>query len=235
MFTATGFSQQDIVKDGLLVWLDANDKTSYPGTGTLWRDLSKTYSSGSLDNGTTYNTPNGGYFLFDGSDDKITLTDSSFAIGTSDFTVDIYCYRNSATANFYSGIMGQGGTDGTIGINITDRTCWVGSSGVVNGIGNNSFKNFTDNKWIHVIFQRQTVGGTTTYSLKQDTVDVLTPTTYGSALSINGTSIVLGQRYYNNFGFPWGGYLASYKFYNRALTQSEILQNYNALKSRFGL
>ena len=38
MFTATGFSQQDIVKDGLVLWLDANDKTSYPGTGTVWRD-----------------------------------------------------------------------------------------------------------------------------------------------------------------------------------------------------
>ena len=40
MFTAVGYNQQDIVKNGLVFWVDANDKTSYPGTGTTWYDIS---------------------------------------------------------------------------------------------------------------------------------------------------------------------------------------------------
>jgi len=76
MFTPTAFSSQDIVRDGLVLWLDANDKTSYPGTGTVWRDLSLSGNIGTLTNGPTFDSANGGSIVFDGSNDYVRIPNS---------------------------------------------------------------------------------------------------------------------------------------------------------------
>jgi hypothetical protein len=96
MFVATGFNQQDIVKDGLVLWLDANDKTSYSGTGTTWTDLSRGRNSGTLTNGPTFNSGSGGSIVFDGVDDYVTGSNSTnFAFGSGDFTVLTWAYFNT--------------------------------------------------------------------------------------------------------------------------------------------
>jgi hypothetical protein len=91
MFTLPAFNQQDIVKDGLVLWLDANDKTSYPGTGTTWRDLSRTASTGSLTNGPTFNSGSGGSIVFDGVDDYVEFGDI-LDLGINSMTVNQWLY-----------------------------------------------------------------------------------------------------------------------------------------------
>ena len=59
---------ENIVTDGLIFRVDAGDENSYPGTGTTWTDVING-NNGSIDNGTAYNSAEGGYFDFDGVDD----------------------------------------------------------------------------------------------------------------------------------------------------------------------
>lgn len=58
-----------IVTDGLVLCLDAANPKSYPGSGTVWSDLSGNGNNGTLVNGVGYNSNNGGYLTFDGSND----------------------------------------------------------------------------------------------------------------------------------------------------------------------
>ena len=67
----------DIVTDGLVLALDAASERSYPGTGTTWTDLSGNSIDGTLTNGPTFSSGNGGSFLFDNDDDYVSLGASS--------------------------------------------------------------------------------------------------------------------------------------------------------------
>ena len=63
-----------IVTDGLVLYLDAANNRSYPGTGTTWSDLVGS-NNGTLNNGPTFSGANGGSIVFDGSDDYINMGD----------------------------------------------------------------------------------------------------------------------------------------------------------------
>lgn len=60
-----------IVKNGLIFNLDAADRNSYPGSGTTWSDISGNGNNGTLTNGPTFSSDNGGVIVLDGSNDYI--------------------------------------------------------------------------------------------------------------------------------------------------------------------
>ena len=66
-----------IVTDGLVLALDAANAKSYPGSGTTWSDLSGNRNTGTLTNGPTFNSGNGGGIVFDGVDDYVDCGNSS--------------------------------------------------------------------------------------------------------------------------------------------------------------
>ena len=72
MFSPISVLKESIVTDGLVLWVDANDKTSYPGSGTIWKDLTTNGYTGTLTNGPTYSSTDGGSIVFDGVDDHVT-------------------------------------------------------------------------------------------------------------------------------------------------------------------
>ena len=83
-----------IVTDGLVLCLDAASKRSYPGTGTTWTDL-KGVNNGTLTNGPTFDSANGGSIVFDGSNDQVIGTNSellSFGDGSSDSPFSLSCW-----------------------------------------------------------------------------------------------------------------------------------------------
>ena len=80
-----------IVTDGLVFCVDAGDKMSYPGAGTTWTDLSKNRNNGTLTNGPTFNSANGGSISLDGSNDYISV--GSFNEDSSqDLSVMVWVY-----------------------------------------------------------------------------------------------------------------------------------------------
>jgi hypothetical protein len=90
---AVEYSTGKIVTNGLVLSLDAADRNSYPGTGTSWFDMSGNGNTGTLTNGPTYSTNNGGIFGFV-SDDFVTIPENS-ALNTQTPSVEVWVKTNS--------------------------------------------------------------------------------------------------------------------------------------------
>ena len=93
-----------IVKDGLVLHLDAAKLDSYPRVGTTWTDLSGNVNNGILTNGLIFNSGNGGYFILDGTDDYVSLnspTQLQFT-NTQPFTLSFWCMWTEPSLNVSS-------------------------------------------------------------------------------------------------------------------------------------
>ena len=227
-------TQVTIVTSGLELLLDAGNTASYPGTGITWTDLSGNGRTGTLTNGPTYNSTNGGSIVFDGTNDIVTgsIPTSVFA---SAHTVSCWFYRtvaagwsgvfsNNVTTNSSSSITFFG--DGqSLGVAQNDVSATV----VVNvNLGADHL-----NKWIYatVVYSGTTNGSSVSmYAYKEGALLTGTGNLY---YTLNqSASYDIGR--HSSGGNYFTGRIPHVAVYNRALTTSEIEQNYNALKSRFG-
>jgi hypothetical protein len=77
----------NIISNGLVLNLDASNTISYAGSGTTWTDLSGSGNHGTLINSPTYNSSNGGYFVFNGSTQYVSFTPTKLPTGTSDRSI----------------------------------------------------------------------------------------------------------------------------------------------------
>jgi hypothetical protein len=100
MFYPFSSGQEDIVKDGLVLWLDAGDRTSYPGGGTVWRDLTPNANNGTLINWPTFNSLNGGNIVFDGADDyaEISVRNTNLEFQPTDKYSCMVFYKSPPTS-----------------------------------------------------------------------------------------------------------------------------------------
>ena len=235
------------VEDGLVLSLDAADRNSYVSGSTTWFDLSGNNNSGSLVNGPTFNTGSLGSIVFDGSDDYINIPhNSSFNFGGGAFTISLVISSNQLET--YTAYVKKGGPQEWQ----NSPAGWYASSG--NGE--------TDLSWYWVFAdgsQHTEITPFSTFSKTNDTFPLnfftITRNSSGaftrswngsyetlSTVPIIGTSTWTAS--FDNSSDIWIGrgrqnYLngssAICRIYNRALSQAEILQNYNAQKARFGL
>lgn len=227
-----------IVRDGLVLYLDAANPKSYPGSGTTWNDLSGNGNNGTLINGPTFSTDNNGNIVFDGVNDSVTILNPSNLLTTYNesitYETNIYIPSSSTWSNGFFG-------------NIISR----GTYGGFNGLGKSSIDN------VIVAYYRGNTSG-----VAQATSTITRDTWYHCVSIWNGTSALLyingelksistvelvggpeetlitigGARALGgNVGLPFEGEITFIKIYNRALTPEEIQQNYNATKGRFNL
>lgn len=231
MFTSTAFSSQDIVRDGLVLWLDANDKTSYPGSGTVWRDLSRGGNNGILTNGPTFNYANGGSIVFDGVDDySWPLNDlTTLPSGDSNRTMTYWIYPLSVTSTLLTQIAGWG-----LNTNPGSLFCgiiWSNGKAGIWGTSNNymSTHDITINSWQQITYVK-TPGTIICY--KNGVADS------GGGYSLNtvaNSRPYIGRVFNSSIYNYYNGRISNFQIYNRALTAQEVSQNFNATKSRFGL
>jgi len=234
------FHSPSIVTSGLVLCLDAGNTKSYPGSGTTWTDLSGTGNNGTLVNTPTYNSS--GYFDFDYTQSENATFSSSSSLqflNRSPYTLEAWVYptRNPG-ANNWTGIFDR--EDSSIGSRDGYNVYFLGSAGtntyffterfVAGTVANPSVtlvQSVTVNNWSHIV---ATYDGTT-LSLYRNGSLVGTPATSTGNITNTSKTLTIGVRGGNYFG----GRISSAKIYNRALTASEIQQNFNALKGRFGL
>jgi hypothetical protein len=217
-----------IVTNGLLMSLDAADRNSYVSGSTTWFDLSGNNNSGSLINGPIFNTGSFGNIVFDGADDHIN---TSYSSSLSDFSLAVWFKStdstNAASAriidkNFSTGFWTGKNTSGT-------ANSWGGGviqSGPPYGI----FIPLNDGVWNYMVQVRQG----TSYTLYGNGITNTTSTTIPSSI-LNSEKIFIGSTNNNLVGYYFKGSIGLVHLYNRALSPLEVLQNYNAQKSRFGL
>ena len=215
-----------IVTDNLVLCLDAANTKSYPGSGTTWYDMSSRNRNSTLTNGPTFSTDNLGCFDFDGGNDYVNLnfvfTQSSSA---NSYTVVTAAKLDTSSTNkrqiFSSD---NGGFDwgyGTVGGSNSVYSIFTGSN-QVNGSS-------MDTNW-H-IFTGQWSSSFGTRLWVDDNLDIDT-STIGYDSSINAQTN-LGRN--PSYGEYFNGKIAFCLIYEKALTETEIKQNYYALKGRFGL
>jgi len=205
-----------IVTDGLTNYFDAGNTKSYPGSGTTWYNLIPGGVNGTLTNGPTYSSVNGGVIALDGVNDYIyiplNLSTSNYTIMGAARYVVVGGRTFSALTNNW--LMGHWG--GTTENYYAEG--WVSSVGA--GTGDTNWRiyaatgNYSGDSW------EMYVNGQLTVS----------PNTGGSA-GPNGFAIgsVGGTSEFSN------SHISNLLIYNRVLTASEVSQNFNALRGRYGI
>lgn len=219
----------DIVQDGLVLELDAADRNSYPGSGTTWRDISNTGNNGTLTNGPTFDSLNQGSIVFDGTDDYVDIPNNSTVNISTTITLEAWVYptKNSGVQNV---ICKSSLSQNTGYIYPRTNDGWVNSIFYLH-IGGWQTLSATWpglNNWYHTV---GTYDGATMI-IYINGVQAATRSQSGT-ITTNTNYLALGQQ--PGYGEYYGGRLAEARMYTRALSATEITQNYNAMRTRFNL
>ena len=213
-----------ITTNGLVLCLDAASTKSYPGSGTTWFDRSGNRNDGVLTNGPTFSSTNGGSIVFDGTNDCVVVNNNASILSSTAYTKIAWFYTTSfSTANNII----SGGNSG-------QHAFWLAGGNKLNAGHNGS--------WSAVV-------STTTLSLSTWYFGAVTfNTTSGWVLYLNGVSeatngstttftgngeILLGA--YSTGANVFTGRIACGLVYNRVLSATEINQNFQVQRRRFGV
>jgi hypothetical protein len=233
-----------IVTDGLVLSLDAGNTKSYVSGSTTWFDKSGFSNNGTLTNGPTFNTGSLGSIVFDGVDDYVNCGNNpSVDITGTGLTLSAWVYRtalNSNASNFrriiekaaaypalqYSFVTSPVSSPPGEGRLLLDL--YLNSSIPAFATGSTQLQL---NTWYHAV-------GTYDGSFRKIYLNGVLDGQLATTGNITSTtsSLVIGD-YLPGPGatYAWNGRIASTQIYNRALTQAEITQNFNALRGRFGI
>jgi hypothetical protein len=234
-----------IVTDGLVLCLDAGNAKSYPGSGSTWTDLSGSGNNGTLVNGVGYSGSNLGSLSFDGVDDKVTINASSYTnLSSGNFTISSWFYIPTSvdTTDLYYWLI-------AIGTSAGSSDTWylrVWRSGIAPGclftrinnvvlLGTDGNLNASypgdyykaSGRWTYFTFVENS--GTSYYYMN----GVQTGSASTPSIPSGNNYITIGDMSTDQ-GVP-NNRFSNFSLYNRALSASEIQQNFNALRGRFGI
>jgi hypothetical protein len=225
-----------IISDGLVFYLDAANRRSYSGSGLTVNGLVGGIG-GTLINGTGFSTANNGTFIFDGTNDYILCDGISQNNNASALTWTVWTKRNAS--NSLMTFMQLSGLNNDIGLELWSNEFIYFEI----GNGGNTYGELSNNSslWQNVTMVYNGSGADNSARLKayingvQESLSYngTIPSTAGTAntLFIGNTSPYASV----NSNLFSSGNLGSFQSYNRALSATEILQNYNATRKRFGL
>lgn len=226
----------DISEQGLVLALDAANIKSYFGSGTAWNDLSGNANNGTLTNGPTFDIANGGSIVFDSTNDYVLVSSSaSIPYSSSSRTVNIWFYTNTTSwvddvNNLF--FYGSGNVGNAFGIDmqaypVMEVYTW-------GGVGRDLVfsLSYAQVGWKNITV---TYNGSTTISIYENGNSTQTLILNGSCNTTNSNLYIGAINPSAIAGGYYDGKIAVTQLYNRALSSQEILQNYNATRSRFGL
>jgi len=237
-----------LVRSGLILCLDTADLKSYAGSGaTAWNDLSGVSANATVSGSPTFNTSNGGSIVFDKVNDFATITNNSrFQFANTDpFTISFWTYwtgaggaavdyifayaADSYGSGYYIGLDNGAGRTNAFYFdyfNVQDANKFKGIQGLANAV--------PKNQWINIVFSCLNNSATNmkyylngalgSYDVRGDV----------SPATITYTSLNMRVGVRSNTDY-YNGRIASVLIYNRQLSDTEVLNNYNAQKGRFGL
>lgn len=237
-----------IVTNGLVLALDAGDRNSYVSGSTTWVDLVGS-NNGTLINGPTFAT---GAIIFDGGDDAVQLSYNTLYNFqyTSSFTLECFAYVNENGGYGYL-LTNRASSDGSgvsyagWGILQYNGQLWASIGGYPAGydwrtvnVSTTDFSNYVYQKWAHIVWSYDgTLAGSKLYingnNFTSQSFDDNTPP---YIINYNGNQkVTLGRSDADGPGHFLNGRIAIARIYNKSLSATEVLQNYNSTKGRFGL
>jgi hypothetical protein len=220
-----------IVTNGLVLHLDAGIPESYPFSGTSWFDLSGNGNTGTLTNGPTFDSGNGGSIAFDGVNDYVNGPSISSTF-TGNMTAEAWI-KVTASPSDWVRVVGTGESNGgsinrTFGLwySVDRRLLWQRYGATDPSIYPTS-PTLSLNTWHHVV---ATTSGTS-HALYLDATSIGTAIAAGP-WSVSNQAVTIG---FAGFHTYTTSNISNVRLYNRALSTTEITQNFNATRTRFGV
>ena len=219
------FPEENIVTNGLVLNIDPAKYSSYPGSGTTIYDVSGSGNTGVLTNGPTLFGLNGGSILLDGSNDYIEVPSISL---NSSFTIDMFCNTNNISSTYvFVGKYGGGSYDFWLGVSGSRFKFSISMPNKFDA----QTATISTNTWYHVAAVYNASAITASIYLN----GVLAQTLSGSSVFQNPPGNYAIGAFGAGGGYYFPGNVAAHKLYNRALSASEIAQNFNALRGRYNI
>jgi hypothetical protein len=220
--------------NGALLYVDAGNTSSYPGSGTTWTGLSNNSSNATLVGSPPFTSAGtSSYFTFNGlGSNYASTTASKFNVTYTGKTVIVSARMTAVLAGAFRGLFGT--NDGASSRRNFNTYIYSPSTGVyqihysaggAGGFSNNL--SITTNQWF-IISVTHTTGGLVSYYLNGQPVGTNTGITFTQYTSNAGEYVALCDNY-------WYGDIGVCAVYGQALSTDQIKQNYNALKGRYGL
>ena len=234
-----------IVTDGLVFAVDAANKKSYSGSGTVWNDLSGNGNNGTLINGPTFDSENGGSINFDGSNDRCDFTTFStsnyYDLLNSPFSVNFWIKfpiafptSNEGVINTQQYFTESQTNSGGFGISVTSTGFILLLTEAVDGSSSNSmgmgisYTSLNLNEWYNICVS-YSYGNVKTYLNTSNTV---TSTSNRSWSTTTLNRLRIGSSTQGGWGSV-NASISNVMIYNKTLSSTEVTQNYNALKGRY--
>jgi hypothetical protein len=233
----------NFVKTGLVLNLDAGDSSSYTANSNTWFDTSDANNNGTLVNGPTFSSANGGSLVFDATNDHISIGSQNIVgTGNAPFTVEMWFNNNRTYASgaytmlcrvkqdseFFTLIYNPSGTYNVYSV-------FRGFTQFGTPVTNSDFIN----KWIclHAVYTGGDKNSASSYKTYINGTLLATGTNnFGTAGGTGSNCNIIGadgNSGCNVTGGYHGGNFSVYRLYNRELTSTEVTQNYNALRGRY--
>jgi hypothetical protein len=234
VFNAISGTLENIVTDSLVFNLDASQKGSYTGSDTIWYDLAGG-STATLANGAVYSSGNSGIMSFDGVNDYVNSGYDLSWNNSNAISVDFWMNPSTISGGNY-GIMGKEYPEWEWAFfqassNI-QLVYWNTGGGHSNDMDFSAYAFPAANAWYHVVYTWN--GSLSSFYINGSLV--------GSKTSIDPTinqnrsnNVMIGGHTYVWGDYYWNGKIGAVRFYNKALSGSEITQNFNASKTKYGL
>ena len=223
-----------IVTDSLVLALDAADNNSYSGSGTTWYDLTANAYNGTLTNSPTYSGTNKGYFSFDGNDDYVDIgnTTDIFPSGSQShsLTVSLWGKVPSTSSSTNRILYGQQNVaNERLYIGMLSGNWEFGWGAYAWGNGNSGTAAAATTDWTNLVL----VIGNGVADLYVNGVATISKT--DTSVNLQGKHPIGAYYYLNSFDANVSNVcsVAQCLMYTDALSATEVLQNYNATKSRF--
>jgi hypothetical protein len=218
-----------VITDGLMIYLDAANTRSYPGTGNTWYDLRGNRNFTLQNNPPFFANSAGGSIGFTAANSHWASSSTSLSTITR-FSVDVWHYYTGVNSGAYPCIVTE---------------LWPGTTGHINYVlgGLNGFTigfykdggwnissayTLTAGNWYHLVGNFDGAS----FKLYINGVNQVTTANGATPTSSNG-GIRLMRRWDSDE--YWGGQLSTVKIYNRALSATEIKQNFEATRDRYGI
>jgi hypothetical protein len=221
----------NIVNDGLILNLDAANSKSYPGTGATWTDLSGLGNNSTLENSPTYSSLNNGSLAFNGSTTRAIIPNNT-ALDTQTPSVEVWIKTNALSQNGFWFEKGDVNTQYSLFQNSDGTIYWRQNIGGITNLVTTASSVINATNWFQVV-------GTYTSGVRRLYVNgtLVNSDTQSGTIATNSAGMSIGV--YGGFsgsrGYYYNGNLSTCRVYNKSLSAAEVMQNFNALRGRYGI
>lgn len=231
-------SPYSLITSGLVLHLDASNILSYPTTGTTWYDLTDNNYDASID-GATYTISSGGVFDLNGSSNQVAIANNAdirlstttsktmqIWINFDALTNDSAIINKISSSYIFDGYYLRVLSDGSLAA--------ATNGGSINQLSTTSANVVSANTWYLLTFQAAINNTSGSKMVYVNTTNVLN-TQHGTDTYSESNTLRLGASDTGVAGAYLNGKIGAFYFYNRKLSPTEIENNFNATKSRYGL